>query len=197
MKLLIPTETKVKGSTKKTFPDPETINKIFFGSVKTYGGTENYNNNVYTVYDTATVETWYRPDITSDCRIYICGTGETWDVISRPEDMTCGISLCSLRRRKSEGNHKWQVSGRILSMALNGLEELAERLQEVGGDLKKTMADILEDFSDEIQAATEAAVQDANLPAHGDWSHGNTRKAIIKDAKVEWRGYTATIGVGF
>lgn len=84
-----------------------------------------------------------------------------------------------------------------LSMALNGLEELAERLQEVGGDLKKTMADILEDFSDEIQAATETAVQDANLPAHGDWSHGNTRKAIIKDAKVEWRGYTATIGVGF
>ena len=36
-----------------------------------------------------------------------------------------------------------------LNMALNGLEELAERLQEVGGDLKKTMTDVLEDFSEE------------------------------------------------
>jgi head-tail adaptor len=103
MKLLIPTETKVKGTTKKTFPDPETINKIFFGSVKTYGGTENMNNNVYTVYDTATVETWYRPDITSDCRIYICGTGETWDVISRPEDIDMRHQFMQFKAQKVGG----------------------------------------------------------------------------------------------
>ena len=102
-KPVLATETKVKGSTKKTFPDPETINKIFFGSVKTYGGTENYNNNVYTVYDTATVETWYRPDITSDCRIYICGTGETWNVISRPEDIDMRHQFMQFKAQKVGG----------------------------------------------------------------------------------------------
>ena len=103
MKLLIPVETKVKGTTKKTFPDPADVDKVFFGSFKTYGGTENMNNNVYTVYDTATVETWYRPDITSDCRIYICGTGETWDVISSPEDIDMRHQFMQFKAQKVGG----------------------------------------------------------------------------------------------
>jgi hypothetical protein len=39
------------------------------------------------VFDTATVDTWYNPEITSDCRVYICETGEIYDVISRPENI--------------------------------------------------------------------------------------------------------------
>lgn len=84
-----------------------------------------------------------------------------------------------------------------LNMALNGLEELAERLQDVGGDIKKTMSDVLEDFADEITTATEAAVQDVNLPAKGEYSHGSTDESIIRDAKPEWNGSVASIGVGF
>lgn len=87
LKLLIPTETKVKGITKKTFPNPDDVEAVFFGSFRTYGGTENFSNDVYTVFDTATVDTWYNPDITANCRVYVCETGEIFDVISRPENI--------------------------------------------------------------------------------------------------------------
>ena len=86
MKILIPTETKVKGVTQKTFSDPEEA-PVFFGSFRTFGGTENFSNDVYTIYDTATIDTWYNPDITADCRIYLCETGEIFDVITRPENI--------------------------------------------------------------------------------------------------------------
>lgn len=87
MKLLIPTSTVVKGVTKKVFPQPEDVTEVFFGSLRTYGGTENMSNDVYTVYDTAVIDTWYNPAITSDCRVCICETGEIYEVISRPENI--------------------------------------------------------------------------------------------------------------
>lgn len=86
MKLLIPTETKVKGTTKKEFPSPDNA-PLINGSFRTFGGTENFSNDVYMVFNTAWIDTWYRPDITSDCRIYICGTGETFEIITSPEDI--------------------------------------------------------------------------------------------------------------
>lgn len=86
MKILIPTSQIVKGVTKKVFPDPATVDPIF-GSFRTYGGTENASNDVITVYDTAVIDTWWRPDLTSDCRIYLCETGEVWEVISLPENI--------------------------------------------------------------------------------------------------------------
>ena len=87
MKLLVPTSTVVKGVTKKVYPNPEDVTEVFFGSFRTYGGTENMSNDVYTVYDTAVIDTWYNPAITSDCRVYICETAEIYDVISRPENI--------------------------------------------------------------------------------------------------------------
>lgn len=86
MKLLIPTETKVKGTTKKEFPSPDNA-PLINGSFRTFGGTENFSNDVYMVFNTAWIDTWYRPDITSDCRIYICETGETFEIITSPEDI--------------------------------------------------------------------------------------------------------------
>ena len=86
MKLLIPTETMVKGVTKKSFPTPEN-GILFFGTFRTFGGSEFTSNDVYTVYDTAIIDTWYNPDITSDCRICICETGEIFEVINRPENI--------------------------------------------------------------------------------------------------------------
>lgn len=84
--LLNPTSTMVKGVRKDVYPDPK--NGIpFNGSIRTFGGTENMSNDVYTIFDTATLDTWYRPDLTSDSRIYFCETGETWSVKGRPEDI--------------------------------------------------------------------------------------------------------------
>lgn len=87
MKLLVPTDTKVKGVTKKAFPDPADVEQVFFGSFRTFGGTENFSNDVYTVFDTAIIDTWFNPEITSDCQVYLCETGEIFDVISRPENI--------------------------------------------------------------------------------------------------------------
>lgn len=87
MKLLIPTSVVTKGVTQKTFPNPKDVETVFFGSFKTYGGTENFSNEVYTIYNTATIETWFNPNIKADCEIYICETGETYQIISEPENI--------------------------------------------------------------------------------------------------------------
>ena len=83
MTVLIPETSVVKGVTQKTFTESEP----FFGSFKTYGGSENASNNVYTVYDTAIIETWYTPIIQANTRVKICETGEVYEVINRPEDI--------------------------------------------------------------------------------------------------------------
>lgn len=102
-KLLTPVETKVKGVVKKTFPNPESVTTVFFGSFRTFGGTENFSNEVYTVYDTATIDTWWNPDITADCRIYLCETGEIWDVISRPENIGMRHQYMQFKAQKVGG----------------------------------------------------------------------------------------------
>ena len=103
MKLLIPTESKVKGVTKKDFPDPLKVDEVFFGSFRTFGGTETLVNNVYTVEDTATINTWFNPAITSDCRIYLCDTGEQWDVLGRPEDIDMRHQYMQIKVKKVGG----------------------------------------------------------------------------------------------
>ena len=102
MKVLIPTEEKIKGVVKKTFPEPEDA-PLIFGAFRTYGGTEIANNDVITIYDTANVDTYYNPDITSDCRIYLCDTGEVYDVINRPEDINMRHQYMRFKVRKIGG----------------------------------------------------------------------------------------------
>lgn len=89
MILLIPSETMVKGTLKKTFPDPNEVisDCLFYGSFRTFGGTEQIENGVYSVIDTATIETWFRPDIKSNCRVYLPDTGETYEVLGKPENI--------------------------------------------------------------------------------------------------------------
>lgn len=103
MKLLVPTSTVVKGVTKKVYPDPDTIAEVFFGSFSTYGGTENRSNDIFTVYDTAVIDTWYNPAITSDCRVCICETGEIYDVISRPENIDMRHQFLHFKLQKVGG----------------------------------------------------------------------------------------------
>jgi head-tail adaptor len=86
MRLLIPIYTNYNGVRKKTFP---AINDgdLFFCSFKTFGGTEVNVNGVYSVEDTATVECWYRDDITSACRIAVAGTSKVYEIIGDPENI--------------------------------------------------------------------------------------------------------------
>ncbi len=105
MKLLIPTYQTVKGVRQKIYPDPTKddggirIN----GSFRTFNGTETTSNDTVTVVDTATIQTWYRPDIKSDCRIWICETGFTYDIIGDPEDINMRHQYVQMRVQKTGG----------------------------------------------------------------------------------------------
>ncbi|WP_298535597.1 phage head closure protein [uncultured Methanobrevibacter sp.] len=86
MKLLVPTTTAPYGAGKKVYTTPEQSSQ-FFGSFRTFGGTENISNGVLTTINTAVINTWYRTDIKADCQVYICETGEVYDIVSKPEDI--------------------------------------------------------------------------------------------------------------
>lgn len=102
MKLLKPTSTMVRGTRKDTLPDPETV-PVFFGTFRTYGGTENTSNDVYTLYDTAQISTWYNPDITQECLIYICETGQSYKIITAPEDINSRHQYMTFKVEKVGG----------------------------------------------------------------------------------------------
>jgi len=105
MKLLIPTETVVTGTTKKVFPLPSEVadDLLFFGSFRTFGGTENIQNGVYTLINTATIDTWYRPEIKSNCRVYLCDTEQTYEIISDPEDINMMHQFLQFKVKKIGG----------------------------------------------------------------------------------------------
>lgn len=102
MKLLVPVAVSEYGAVKKTFSDPET-SELFFGSFRTFGGSEGMKDGMYTIVDTAVIDTWYRPDIKADCQIYLCDTGQTYDIISDPEDIDFRHQYLQFKVRKIGG----------------------------------------------------------------------------------------------
>lgn len=82
VKLFNPTYETVRGVSKKIY---EGEGEVIFCKFKTYGGTETTVNGVLSVVDTANVETFYRPDITSASMIKL-GDKE-YEVMGVPEDI--------------------------------------------------------------------------------------------------------------
>ena len=82
VKLFNPTYKTVRGNSKKVYPAE---GELIFCKFKTYGGTETTVNGVLAVVDTANVETWYRPDITSASQIRL--NGKKYEVMGEPEDI--------------------------------------------------------------------------------------------------------------
>lgn len=100
IELLIPVYSKSKGVMKKTYPEHgERLNCTF----KTYGGTETIENGVYSVLDTAQIETWYRPDIKADCRIKVIETNACYEVIGKPEDIDMRHQFVKIKVQAVEG----------------------------------------------------------------------------------------------
>lgn len=102
MKLLVPTSTVISGVTQKVFSDPET-SELFYGSFKTFGGTEMMKDDVYTIVDTAVIDTWYRPDIKANCQIYLCDTEQIYDIVSDPEDIGFRHQYMQFKVQKAGG----------------------------------------------------------------------------------------------
>lgn len=100
--LLIPSYETIKGVRVKIFPKP-TEADIIFGSFKTFGGTDTTKNEVYSVEDTATVETWYRPDIKSDCRVLLADTNNTYEIVGEPENINMRNQYLKFKVRGIKG----------------------------------------------------------------------------------------------
>ena len=82
--------------------------------------------------------------------------------------------------------------GKKLRLEFAGFEEMAERLDKLGGDLKKTTEKALIETHKLLTPKVEEAFKRHDVK----YSH-DTMKSLKKDPKVEWSGSTAEIGVGF
>lgn len=103
MKLLVPTVVDVRGARVREYPNPSDVDSVFFGSFRTFGGTERMTNDVYTVEDTATIDTWFDPNITPLCRVYVCQTGKTYEVVGTPENIDLRNQYTSFKVRALGG----------------------------------------------------------------------------------------------
>ena len=75
----------------------------FFGSFKTYGGTEKTVNGVYSIEDTANIETMYRSDITGVCRIARAEDKAVFDIINEPEDINQRHQFLKFKVKRLKG----------------------------------------------------------------------------------------------
>lgn len=96
--LLVPTSKTVKGVLKKVYPD---TGDVIYCSVRTFGGTEKVVNDVVVVENTATVETWYRPDIKADCRFLIDGV--LYEILGTPENINMRNQYMIVKVRAIKG----------------------------------------------------------------------------------------------
>lgn len=99
VELLIPEYKTIKGVPTKVYPDN---GEILCCSFKTFGGTEQTVNGVYSVINTADLETWYRPDIKSDCRIKTAD-GAIYEVMGSPENISMRNQFLKLKVRCVKG----------------------------------------------------------------------------------------------
>ena len=79
-----------------------------------------------------------------------------------------------------------------MRLEFSGFEEYAEKLDKLGGDLKKTTERALNATHEHITPRVEEAFKKHNIK----YSH-ETMKSLKKDSAVEWDGSVAEIGVGF
>ena len=82
-KILFPITEKINGVARKTFSESEVI----YVSAKSYGGTEKTINDVYVIEDTMIIETFYRPDITSECNLKLLDDRSEWEILNTPENI--------------------------------------------------------------------------------------------------------------
>ena len=101
MMLLIPTWESVRGVNKKSYP---LEGDVFFGNFKSYGGTEIEKNNILVIEDTATIETWFNPDIKSDCAIKF-EDGRVYEIINEPENIENRNQFMKFKVRRLKGGY--------------------------------------------------------------------------------------------
>lgn len=92
---------KVNGVPQKQYKEAE--DPMFMCSFKTYGGTEKLVNGVQLIEDTANIVTWYRPDITSGCKVERLTDGANFEIINEPENIEQRNQFLSFKIRRLKG----------------------------------------------------------------------------------------------
>ena len=85
----------------------------------------------------------------------------------------------------------------MISIDFSNFSEYAEKIEALEGDLKAVFAKAMEEAAEKVQSDTIAALENANLPAGGKYSQGDTKNSVIKDPLTRWEGSVAEIGLGF
>ena len=103
--ILIPSQVFDKGVRTKAYTEDSVVR---FCSFRTFGGTENQVNGVFSLIDTATVETWYDPKLKADVRLRIyatdgSGTFEDYEVMGKPENIEMRNQYTVVKVRKVSG----------------------------------------------------------------------------------------------
>ncbi len=99
--LVYPVKTSIKkGSAKKIAEKPFMI----YASCASFGGTEVKKNDLLVIEDTWNIETWFRPDITSDCLVAFANEPmQKYEVISTPENINRRNQFLKFKIRKKGG----------------------------------------------------------------------------------------------
>ena len=97
-----PATTKIKGVNVRKYSDVGIIKcSIKFFSGKSFDGKEKEINGVIQTVNTATVETWYRPDIHASSRLVI--DGRIYELTGDPEDISMRHQFLKFRIREIKG----------------------------------------------------------------------------------------------
>lgn len=80
--------------------------------------------------------------------------------------------------------------GKKFGLNFDGVAELSEKLEALGGDLKKVAEEALAFIPGDVNPKLQAAMVKHNKT-------GKASRSIVTDAKVVWTGNVASIDVGF
>ena len=92
-----PTYSTSYGVPEKTWDKGTQI----FCTFRTFGGTETTVNDLTTVENTAVIETWFRPDITSESKLVV--NGKEYEVLGDPEDISMRHQYLQIKVRQIKG----------------------------------------------------------------------------------------------
>lgn len=84
-----------------------------------------------------------------------------------------------------------------LRIDFSPFEDMLTTLDDMGGDVVRVTDRALREAAVQVQNDTVLAVGKAHLPAHGEYSRGDTEKSIIHFPAVEWEGLIGSVPVGF
>lgn len=84
-----------------------------------------------------------------------------------------------------------------MSLDFAGFAEMRNMLNKLGADTKAICEEALVETHSIVTKKAEDAISEANLPAGGKYSTGDTLRSLERNPKVTWKGTEGSIGVGF